>query len=274
MTSDSESVLSVRGCLKVIGVLVLLTIVVMVALFVLTRSTAEWVIEGIGQGIADLKTTIADIPQSVANAVRDMFKSEERASLESRDLLLLAVNYMAFLETASYSTSINVSTGVRSGLLNACGKSVDFLVEGTVEAGVDLGQIQGSDITYDLLTNNWTLELGPAAITSCRIDYSKFEGQTFTLPIVCQQDIDELRLLAESKAVSEFRELALDEGLPTMAQQEAELVLGNLLSAVTGSDNVTIVFESEPEVDLPESCLREPPVGWKFDEGSESWVQE
>ncbi|MDD9955979.1 MAG: hypothetical protein OXP68_07135 [Anaerolineaceae bacterium] len=126
MTNGSESVLSVRGCLKVIGVLVLLTIVVMVAFYFLARSTADWVVEGVGQGLEDLGKTIAEIPASVAKAVREAFRSEERASLETRNLLLLAVNHMAFLETASYSTSVAVSAGVRSGIFNACGKSVEY----------------------------------------------------------------------------------------------------------------------------------------------------
>ncbi len=94
------------------------------------------------------------------------------------------------------------------------------------------------------------------------------------MPVVCPYNMDELRLLAESKAISAFREMALDEGLPAMAEREAKLVLGNFLSAVTGSDNVSIVFESEPVVDFPESCLRDPPDGWKFDEESDSWVRE
>ena len=58
------------------------------------------------------------------------------------------------------------------------------------------------------------------------------------------------------------------------AEQEAELVPGYFLRVVTGSDNVSIVFESEPDPAFPESCRREPPPGRVFDEEGDSWLRE
>ena len=271
MTNGSESVLSVRGCLMVIGILVLLTIVVMVALFVLARSTAEWVVEGIGQGLKDLGNTVASIPQSVASAVSDAFKKELQASIETKVLLAESINSMGTLLTASHPGDADVKVGIQSGLLNVCGVSVDHVVEGTIEAGIDLSQISSGDITHEVISNSWVLRPGPAKLHSCRIDYIRQLGHSLT---VCRQDWDEYRLLAESDAITRIRDEALAEGLLAKAEKEAELVLGNFLSAVTGSDNITIVFESEPVTDFPESCQREPPAGWKFDEESDSWVRE
>ena len=276
MTNGSESVLSVRGCLKVIGVLVLLTIVVMVALFVLARSTADWVTNGVRQGLEGLGEAIASIPESVANAVSDAFRSEMRANIETKNLLAHSVANMGTLVTASQEIEVDVKVGTRAGLLNRCWASVEHDVVGTIEAGVDLSQVQGSDFTHDIVTNSWVAKLGTARVHSCRIDYIRQSGyQTAGLvSIGCNQVWDELRLLAETAILPELRKEALAEGLLAEAELEAEVVLGNFLGAVTGSENISIVFESEPVTDFPESCLREPPTGWKFDEESDSWVQE
>ena len=51
-------------------------------------------------------------------------------------------------------------------------------------------------------------------------------------------------------------------------------MLGNFLRAVTKSENVSIVFQSDPTIEFPESCLREPPPGWTFDEESDTWKRE
>ena len=271
MTNGSESVLSVRGCLKVIGVLVLLTIVVMVALFVLARSTADWVIEGIGQGLADLGETVASIPESVANAVSDAFRNEMQASIETKVMLAESINSMGTLLTASHFGDADVKVGVRSGLFNVCGVSVDHVVEGTIEAGIELAQISSVDITHEIIPDSWVLRVGPAKLHSCRIDYIRQLGHSLT---VCRQDWDEYRLLAESDSITKIRDEALAEELLSKAEREAGLVLTNFLSAVTGTDNITIAFESEPDPDLPPSCQREPPTGWKFDEESDSWVRE
>ena len=271
MTNGSESVLSVGGCLKVIGVLVLLTIVVMVALFILARSTAEWVIGGIGQGLSDLGEAVAAIPESVAGAVKAALRTEVRATLETSDEVAESVKGMGFLVTASQSATTNVHGSISSGIFGLCGVTVGHSATGTVEAGIDLEQVSAGDITFDLLEGSWTLTLGEPRLHSCRIDYIEQQKNSLTL---CSQPWDEYRRLAEAEAMREILELVQEEGLLGNAQTVADNVLRNFLSAVTGSDNISIVFESEPDVDLPESCRREPPTGWKFDEESDSWVRE
>lgn len=271
MTNGSESVLSVSGCLKVIGILVLLTVVVMAALFLITRSTAEWVVEGIKQGLEDLGESIAEIPQSVGNAVKAALATEVRAKLDTSNEMAEIVKGMGFLVTASQSVTTDVHGSIRSGILGLCGVTVDHNATGTVEAGVDLQQVSASDISYDLLQASWTLTVGEPRLHSCRIDYIKQQKRSLTL---CRQPWDDYRLLAEAEAMREILELVQDEGLLRNANTVADNVLRNFLSAVTGSDNVSISFESEPDVEFPESCQREPPVGWKFDEESDSWVKE
>ena len=247
-------------------------------------------VSGISQGITELGTFVGALPQAVADsvneslanisetissAVEDALRTEMRASIETKVLLAESIVPMGTLITASHAGEANVKIGIRSELplinVNLCGVSVDHVVEGTVEAGIDLSQVSESDFTHDIFANSWVLQLGSAELHSCRIDYIRQQGHSLT---VCQQDWDVYRLLAESAALEEIRDSALVEGLLAKAEQEAQIVLGNFLGAVTGSDNISIVFESEPLTRFPESCLREPPTGWTFDEENDSWVKE
>lgn len=260
MTSDSQSVLSVTGCLKVVGVLVLLTVVALLVMFVVARSAAEWVVN-----------EIAAIPQSVAAAVSDAFRTETRAITETKVELAKAIQPMGMLVTASHKGAADVKAGIRNGILNLCGVEVDHRADVTVEAGVDLAQVSASDFTRDVGANTWTLTLGAARIHSCRIDYIEQHSHTFTL---CRQDWDDYRLLAEYDALNEIRDQVKAEGLLPNAELVAKGVLENLVRAVTGSYDVRVSFESEPEPEFPDSCKREPPQDWRFDEESDSWVKE
>lgn len=306
MTNQSQQSSGGPNCLTVMGVLTLVMLVVMLALgltawnaiggffggigtgisalgenlegaFGRTLEGLGETVEGIGEGVKKLGDSVSSLPQTVSNAVEEAFRSEMRANVETKNLLAHSVVNMGTLVTASqpFDTEVKVGISREQRILffdvNLCGVSTDHFVEGTIEAGVDLSQVQASDFTHDIFADSWVLKLGSAKIHSCRIDYIRQTDRSRTF---CGQDWDEYRILAESVALPEFRREALAERLLAKAEKEAELVLGNFLSAVTGSDNVTILFESEPDPDFPPSCLREPPSGWQFDEESDSWVQE
>ncbi|MCY3720540.1 MAG: DUF4230 domain-containing protein [Anaerolineaceae bacterium] len=300
MTNQSQQSSGGHNCLTIAGILIVVLLVTMIVLGVLawnavgdlfggvsqrisglgesvggsvgqTLEDLGETVDGIGQGVKDLGESVAAIPQSVSNAVEEVFRNEMRANIETKNLLARSINHMATLVTATQPIETDVEVGVQAGLLNLCGASVNHIVDGTIEAGVDLSKVQGSDFIHDPLTNSWVLRLGSAELHSCRIDYIRQEGHSRT---VCQQDWDAYRLLAEAAALREMRYTALAEGLLASAELEAERVLGNFLRNVTESENVSILFESEPVTEIPESCLRELPASWKFDEESDSWVRE
>lgn len=305
MTNQSQQSSGGPNCLTVMGVLTLVMLVVMLALGITawnaiggffggigtgitalgenlegavgqTLEDLGETVEGIGEGVKELGDSVSSLPQTVSDAVEEAFRSEMRANIETKNLLAHSVANMGTLVTASQEIEVDVEVGTRAGLLNRCWASVEHDVVGTIEAGVDLSQVQSSDFTHDIFSDSWVVKLGTAKVHSCRIDYIRQSGyQTAGLvSIGCNQEWDELRLLAETAILPELRKEALAEGLLAEAELEAEVVLGNFLGAVTGSENISIVFESEPVTDFPESCLREPPTGWKFDEESDSWVQE
>ena len=259
------------GCLKAMGILTLLMLTALLVLGFLAWNTVGGLFGGISKGVEEFGESVAALPQTVANSVEVALKTELRASLETKVALAEAIRLSGTLVTASHAGDADVKVGIRSGLLNLCGASVNHIVDGTIEAGVDVSQVQEDDFIHDPLTDNWVLQLGAAELHSCRIDYIRQNGHSFT---ACQQDWDAYRMLAESVALREMRDKALAESLLAKAEQEAQIVLGNFLSAVTRSNNITIVFESEPVTEFPVSCTRELPEGWVFDEESDSWLRE
>ena len=156
----------------------------------------------LSQGISE--ESVATLPQTVAESVMEALEIEKRASVELSDLMAHSVQPVGHLVTASNPVDTKVKVGIKAGLFNLCDASVDHDVEGTIEAGVDLSQVQGSNFTHDLFTNSWTLQLGPAQVTSCRIDYIRQTGHSRS---ICRQDWDEYRLLAETVVLPEFRNL-------------------------------------------------------------------
>ncbi len=285
------------GCMKVMGILTLLMLLAMLVLGFLAWNSVGGLFGGIRKGFEDfgesvtrrvdefgdsvaalpqsvadsVNESLANISETVSSAVEDALRTEMRADLETRVLLAESLNLKGMLVTASQDGDADVKVGVQAGLLNLCGASVNHIVEGTIEAGVDISQVQADDIFHDPLNDRWVLNLGAAGLHSCRIDYIRQQGHSIT---ACHQDWDAYRLLAEAAAIEEIRDEALAGGLLAGAEQQAQVVLGNFLSAITGSDNITVVFESEPNIEFPESCLREPSTGWVFDEESDTWKRE
>ena len=259
------------SCSTVLGAMTLLVVLAMLVLGLLAWMAVGGFFSDVGQGLRDFGESIVELPQKVSDSVEEALKIETRAEVEVRDKLLGVIQPMGMLITARQEVDSKVIVGVREGLLNLCGSSVDHVVEGTVEAGVDLSQISGGDVVRDAVTGRWTLNLGPAQVSSCRIDYIRQQGQSFTL---CGKDWDEYRLLAETVVLPQFMKDAKDEGLLEGAEREARIVLSNFLRAVTGSADFEIVFESEPEATLPASCTRESPPGWRYDKEGESWLKE
>ncbi len=272
MTNQSQQSSGGPGCLKVMGILTLAMLVIMLALGVLAWNAAGAKIEDIQKGLADFGSSIAGLPQNIARSVEEALKSETRASVEMERLVLTSVQPMGQLVTVSNQyAEPNISVSVQDGFLGLCGSTVNHVVEGTVEAGLDLYQVEAIDIVHDEATDSWVLQLPPTELTSCRIDYIRQYERSFTL---CRKDWDEYRLLAESVVLPKIRDEALAEGILSKAEEEARFTLGSFLRALTGSSNVRIEFRNGLAAEYPASCTRELPEGWVFDEESDSWLKE
>ena len=260
------------GCLKAMGILTMLMLAALLVLGFLAWNTVDGILGGLGQGISSAVESVAALPQTVTENVKEALKSETRASIEMENLVLLSIQPLGQLVSVSNQyAEPNISVSVQDGFLGLCGGAVNHVVKGTVEAGFDLYKVEAMDVVHEEEGDSWILQLPPPELTSCRIDYIRQYERTFTL---CRKDWDEYRLLAESVVLPKIVDEALAEGILDTAKQEASFALGSFLRALTGSSNIRIEFRDEPVADLPASCTRELPPGWKFDEESDSWVKE
>ena len=254
--------------MKVMGVLTILMLVAMVVMGVLAWNKVDGLFGGVRERIENVVVSIEAFPQTVADKVREALEIETRARTETRVELAESINSMGMLVTASHSGDAVVHKSVTNGIFNLCGVAVNHFAEGTIEAGVDLSQVSASDFSNDTRT----LILGRARIHSCRIDFIQQQRHSLTF---CRQDWDDYRLLAEAEALKEILKEVLAEGLLNNAETVASQMLESFLGSITGSEEVRVVFDTAgPNPDLPESCLREPPPGWTFDEESDTWKRE
>ncbi|MEO8392954.1 MAG: DUF4230 domain-containing protein [Chloroflexota bacterium] len=167
------------------------------------------------------------------------------------------------VQLAKADVKVSVSTGV----LGAGSYSANHVVQGAVEAGVDLTQIGANNLGYDATKDSYTLIVPEPQLTSCRIDYIRQYDWSATLLNV---DWDEARLMANYMALVDFREDAIKGGILERAQAETQLVLGNFVRAVSGHP-VDIVFQKPETPVTPPSCEPDPPAGWVFFPDTNVW---
>lgn len=193
-----------------------------------------------------------------------------RAQIDQSQTILVNVQPLGQLvSVSSQLAQADVRVGVAQGALNACGFSANHVVQGAVEAGIDLTQISADDISYDSATNTYTLTLPYPQLTSCHIDYIRQYDRSFT---TCNVDWDEARLLANYSSLISFRDQSLEGGILERAAAEARLVLGNFVQIATDA-TVNIVFEPPTENSLPATCNPDVPRSWQIDPITGQWVK-
>jgi hypothetical protein len=208
---------------------------------------------------------------SIVNGVTSIFRPPQTTAtvFSTRTLVnsLLPLGQLVTVSTELAKADITVN--IRAGALNACGHSGTHVATGTVEAGIDLSKFDESKVSYDEETNTYTLTLPAPQLTSCRIDYIRQYDQSTT---ICGIDWDEVRLLAHYAALSDFREDAMEGGILERSRNEAEILVGNFVHALTGSE-AKIVFEEADAAVISNSCQAQLPEGWLIDPATNEWTK-
>ena len=218
--------------------------------------------------VAVLILTGTGLLDRVTNALGQAVNPPTTARTMTTETILTGIQPLGQLVSISVQLAkADIDVGVQQGGLNACGFSASHVAEGTVEAGIDLSRISAEDISYDAASETYTLHLPAPALTSCRIDFIRQYSRSTT---VCNVDWDQARLLANYTAINDFRDDSLESGLLDRGEQEARLVLGNFVGALTGS-HVNFVFD-QSDAPLPPSCAPQTPSGWSYDEATGSWI--
>jgi hypothetical protein len=243
------------------------------------RSGCFWFITG-GAGCLLLLLLIVAVPvllvpsvvgSTIQSALEPFKPRPITANVFSTQSIIQRIQPLGQLVSTSVQMAkADVYVGVTEGALNACGHSANHVVQGAVEAGIDLTRLTEADVSYDEGSDTITLTLPAAEITSCRIDFIRQYDQSAT---ACNVDWDSERILAHAVALQSFRDDAIEGGILDRAQDEARLVFGNLVETITGK-RVVIEFRPPENVTFPESCQPEIPGGWWFDPATNQWMKQ
>lgn len=163
------------------------------------------------------------------------------------------------VEVAHANVNVKASTSL-------CGYEANHVSQSVIEAGIDISDIDEDSIHYDEEEDSFTVKAPTPAITSCRNEYfdqyAKSGGGTAT----CFDDFwDDMSIIGRRISMDRFVQDALESGILQRAENQATIVLGNFISAVTGS-KVHIEYDEVPEEPfVPMSCHLDLPPGWEKD---------
>lgn len=162
-------------------------------------------------------------------------------------------------------TRRNFHVGVNDGL---CSHGGDFTAHGVIEAGIDFDEIDDDSVTYDSRNQTYTLNLPAPEFTSCRIEYIRLVGNSFSM---CNPDWDRARTLAEVQVMKDFVDESFEDGLLVEAKDNTEIILGEFVRNITGK-RVKVNFESRsgtPKRDI--SCRLRAAGGWRYNSQKNVW---
>jgi hypothetical protein len=191
------------------------------------------------------------------------------ANVSSTQTIVTGIQPLGQLVSMSVQVAkADIGVNIQQGAANACAFSASHVAQGAVEAGIDLTMMEPTDIQYNAETNHYTLTLPSPQLTSCRIDYIRQYNRSFT---ACNVDWDEARLMANYTAMNDFRDDAIEGGILTRAQKEAETVITGFIQALSPESTVEIHFREPNTSSFPASCQPAVPSGWTFDNQSQAW---
>jgi hypothetical protein len=207
--------------------------------------------------------SLSSITGGITSAISSFGQAQPaRVTVNSSQTLLQGIQPLGQLVSVSTQLAkADVGVNVAQGALNACGFSANHVVQGGVEAGIDLTRITLNNVVFDAARNTYVITLPYPQLTSCRVDYIRQYDRSFT---TCNVDWDQARLLANYATINDFRDESVEGGILDRAASEARLVVANFVSIITGA-NVEVVFEPPQPGAMAASCSPALPDGWQLD---------
>jgi hypothetical protein len=140
------------------------------------------------------------------------------------------VRALARLETIQYSVE-KVITGETGGgtFKSLFGDKILFVGHGTVIAGIDMEKLKPEDMHYE--NGVLTVKLPPAEIFIATLDNEKSYVYQRDTGILAKPDIN-LETLVRQNAEEEIRKAAIEDGILTQAQANAEAYLFKFFAAL------------------------------------------
>ena len=226
-----------RGC--VYGILGAVGCFVFVVLFlvgaiVMARSAVEGVVDGISSFFSG-QTVTDNITLPIIERVQNLQE----------------------LKTVRYNFSNIVQSEVEMPPLLASlyGDNIVIIAVGHIEAGIDLAQLTPDDLTLE--GNTLTITLPAPQILSCYLDEQQTEVVERNRGIFAPTGV-QLDNAVRRFALSQFVDIALEDGILLDAAEEGEETLRQLVTFVLGDDSeLELVFtfeEADSPPSLPDTC--------------------
>lgn len=228
------------------------------------KSTVVWVIVfsivALAIGVAIVNPLIGLIP-SLGN-ILNLSPSAQGNTTRTIVNSIQPLGQLVTLSVEVAHANVNVKTST-----SLCGYEADHVSQSVIEAGIDISDIDEDSVHYDEVDDAFTVRAPTPAITSCRNEYfdqyAKSGGGTAT----CFDDFwDDMSIIGRHLSMKRFVKDALESGILKRAENQATIVLGNFISAVTGSKVHIDYAEAPDEPFIPSSCRLDLPPGWKEDE--------
>ncbi len=219
-----------KGWVLVIGILVILGVVGFMTIQAVQKATAS-ILQPVVQGNVYLQTQVAGFLHPTPTVIPDPVT------------IIHEVRSLARLETIQYSVEKVVTAENSQGKLAFLfGDKLLFVAHGVVIAGVDLEKLTPADLKVENGVLN--VHMPPAEVFTAALDNSKSYVYDRQTGVLTHGDVN-LETTARQTAEDLIRQAALDDGILTEAQQNAENFLSRMFFQM-GYSEVKFVEDTSP----------------------------
>jgi hypothetical protein len=142
----------------------------------------------------------------------------------------------------------------------SCNFEQQYLIDGTINAGIDMTSFSASNVSYVDNTSNFTVKLPVPQLTNCDFDTLSYG---FKSNMCLGVDTDDLDRIAKYVAQTDLIQDTLDGGLLARTERESIVLIKNLVLTLTGKEVSVEFIEPEEAISLPSSCILNPPPNFK-----------
>ncbi|MEM6281221.1 MAG: DUF4230 domain-containing protein [Chloroflexota bacterium] len=165
----------------------------------------------------------------------------------------------------------DISVSILQGRFASCNHRANHVASATIAAGIDLFEVNENSVTYDALTDTYTVTVPKPVITSCSVDFIDQYERNVNIP-TCIVDWDDARQLAQYEALVEMRQDAVNGGLLETAERQTDFALSSFITAITGSNVVVQFTEGDlTDEEIFAGCTAVPPRDWVEQDGA--WIR-
>ncbi|MGE5123649.1 MAG: DUF4230 domain-containing protein [Acidobacteriaceae bacterium] len=220
---------NLRSWILVVGILVILAGGTAGVILTIQRTTQRFV------------QPVSDMTSSLSTQV-SQFLHPTPTILPDPVTIINQVRPLARLETIQYTMEKVITAEVGQNALSPLfGDKLLFVGHGYVTAGIDLSKIKAQDLEFE--AGLLVFHLPMAEIFDATLDNDKSYVYDRETGLLRHGDIN-LETAARQAAEHQIRQAALDDGILTQAQANAETYLTSLLEQL-GYTHVTFVYPGE-----------------------------